>query len=277
MEWSKIKNIIILILVLLNGFLLVLVGVREARSAHYQEEARSEAVEVLENSGIDFLPQRIPGDLSLPFWSVERERIGESEDAMAQALLGDVSKELQGGDIQASYTSEKGQADFYSSGRFIFTFQPGAMPLAGEEPERHAADCLEQLSFDGELVGTETAEGRTVVTFCQTWSGDPVFSCQAVFTYQEDALVSIDAQRLSGTAAQTEGEPLLSTASVLIRFLAGVNDGSVSVCTQIKEMTPGYQASLTRPVSTLTPVWRIVTDTGVYYLDGVTGEITAGN
>lgn len=276
MEWSKIKNIIILILALLNVFLLVLVGVREGRSARYQEEARSEAVEVLENSGIEFLPQRIPGDLSLPFWAVERERIGESEDAMARALLGDVSKELQGGDIQASYTSEKGQADFYSSGRFIFTFRAGALPLEGREPEQHAADCLEQLAFEGELLGVKTGEERTVVTFCQTWSGDPVFSCQAVFTYEDGALVSIDAQRLSGAAAQTDGEPLLSTASVLIRFLAGVNDGAVNVCTQLKEMTPGYQANLTRPVSTLTPVWRIVTDTGVYYLDGVSGQITAG-
>lgn len=275
MEWSKIKNIIILILALLNVFLLVLVGVREARSARYQEEAGSEAVKVLENSGIAFLPQRIPGDLSLPFWSVERERIGETEDAMAQALLGDVSKELQGGDIQASYTSEKGQADFYSSGRFIFSFRAGALPLEGQEPERHAAGCLEQLAFEGELLGVETGDGLTVVTFCQTWSGDPVFSCQAVFTYEDGSLVSIDAQRLSGAAVQTGGEPLLSTASVLIRFLAGVNDGAVSVCTQLKEMTPGYQASLTRPVSTLTPVWRIVTDTGVYYLDGVSGQITA--
>ena len=61
---------------------------------------------------------------------------------------------------------------------------------------------------------------------------------------------------------------------MLIRFLAGVNDGTVSVCGEIREMTPGYQANLSRPTTILSPVWRIVTDTGAYYLDGVTGAIT---
>ena len=96
-----------------------------------------------------------------------------------------------------------------------------------------------------------------------------------VFSYQDGELRQIDAQRLSGTAQQAAGgETLLSTATVLIRFLAGINDGAVRVCTEIQDMTPGYQANLSRPVTYLSPVWRITTDTGVYYMDGVTGEIT---
>lgn len=122
------------------------------------------------------------------------------------------------------------------------------------------------MEYDGETV---------TVTFFQNWEGTPVFSCEAVFSYQDGELRQIDAQRLSGTAQQAAGgETLLSTATVLIRFLAGINDGAVRVCTEIQDMTPGYQANLSRPVTYLSPVWRITTDTGVYYMDGVTGEIT---
>ena len=51
MEWSKIKNIVILLLALVNVFLLVLVVSQERRSVRYQEEARTEAVAVLAKNG----------------------------------------------------------------------------------------------------------------------------------------------------------------------------------------------------------------------------------
>ena len=39
MEWSKVKNIIILLLLLVNGFLLVLVGMRREETENYQASA----------------------------------------------------------------------------------------------------------------------------------------------------------------------------------------------------------------------------------------------
>ena len=52
MEWSKLKNIILLLLVSVNAFLLILVGVQESRAARYEEDTRQAAVRVLEQSGI---------------------------------------------------------------------------------------------------------------------------------------------------------------------------------------------------------------------------------
>ena len=40
MEWSKLKNIILLLLVSVNAFLLILVGVQESRAARYEEDTR---------------------------------------------------------------------------------------------------------------------------------------------------------------------------------------------------------------------------------------------
>ena len=42
-------------------------------------------------------------------------------------------------------------------------------------------------------------------------------------------------------------------------------------------MEPGYLTSGSGRSVQLNPVWRIVTDTGTYYVDGVTGAVTAEN
>ena len=48
MEWRKVKNIIILVLLLLNGFLLVLVGTRREEALRYDQRALLQAAQVLE-------------------------------------------------------------------------------------------------------------------------------------------------------------------------------------------------------------------------------------
>ena len=91
MEWSKLKNIILLLLVSVNAFLLILVGVQESRAARYEEDTRQAAVRVLEQSGITFGPERVPQEAGLSPLTVTRDR--ESEAIVAQTLLGDVSRE----------------------------------------------------------------------------------------------------------------------------------------------------------------------------------------
>ena len=86
MEWSKLKNIILLLLVSVNAFLLILVGVQESRAARYEEDTRQAAVRVLEQSGITFGPERVPQEAGLSPLTVTRDR--ESEAIVAQTLLG---------------------------------------------------------------------------------------------------------------------------------------------------------------------------------------------
>lgn len=281
MQWSKIKSIALLILALVNVVLLVMVGTQEYSSAKYQEEARTQAVALLEKNGITFLPSEIPQDMTLSTLEVDRERMGTSEDAMATALLGEGITITQSGDTQISYTSNFGTADFYSSGRLNFTFADGVYAVGEEGYTAQATALLDQLDYDFQWVSTATQMGEddqeTTITFCQTWGGLPIFSCQTIFTYQGDSLQRIDAQRLGGTNQETEGDELRTTATILVQFLGGINDGTVSVCTEIQEMSWGYQTTLTRPITTLAPTWYIVTNTGAYYMDATTGTIQQAN
>ena len=73
MEWRKLKDLIILILLVVNGFLLVLVWARRDESVSYERSALERTVQVLENSGIEVdLSACAPAD-GLPPLSVERD------------------------------------------------------------------------------------------------------------------------------------------------------------------------------------------------------------
>ena len=143
MEWSKLKNIILLLLVSVNAFLLILVGVQESRAARYEEDTRQAAVRVLEQSGITFGPERLPADTQLRPLTVTRDR--ESEAQVAQTLLG--SAERQGeNEVRQLYVGEGGTAEFSMNGTFSVSLQPGAWV---KEHDRSHADasqaCLERI------------------------------------------------------------------------------------------------------------------------------------
>ena len=88
MEWSKLKNVILLMLLCVNIILLLLVGSQASQDKRYQAETRQAAQAVLEQGGIDFTLDEFPDDLALSVTTVTRDRTGEA--GIAAALLGEV-------------------------------------------------------------------------------------------------------------------------------------------------------------------------------------------
>ena len=109
MEWPKLKNIIILILLVVNGFLLVLVGARKEESARYERLALEQTVQVLKNSGVQVDPNALDSADGLAPMAVERDLNRELQ--LAQALLGKgtVQVENQGGGL---YLYQNGNGEF---------------------------------------------------------------------------------------------------------------------------------------------------------------------
>lgn len=60
MRWSKIKDIIILLLVTVNLFLLSMVGVRSWQSRERERETWQQTVALVEKRGLAFLPREMP-------------------------------------------------------------------------------------------------------------------------------------------------------------------------------------------------------------------------
>ena len=273
MEWSKLKNIIILILAMVNLILGGLALFYWQREEGDQRAALENAVAILEEQGVSL--SQVPEEMSLAELLVQRDQ--GREEVLAAALLGETVREDRGAGVYR-YSGEKGSVQFHSNGEFSAAFAPGAYPLDGAEPEEHALGVLALLDFTGRVLDSQQEEGQTRVTVCQLWEGAPVLSCQAVLVYEGDELTAISSgRRLNGTPyAAGDAGTCVSAASALIWFVNGVKQLG-DVCNTVTSMEEGYSltSSLTGPAR-MTPIWYITTDTGSDQLDGLSGELTRG-
>ena len=106
MPWSKIKNIILVILAVTNLALLVLVGGQTIQDRRLLSQAREDAIQFLRGRGVEVDESIIPQSMDLKPQIVERDLAGE--ERAAAALLGSpVTAESRGGEVNG-YNNEKG-------------------------------------------------------------------------------------------------------------------------------------------------------------------------
>ena len=269
MEGPKLKNIALLILVLTNLCLLVFVLQGELQGSYFSWQSRSNAVRLLvEEKGVKLEESLIPDQIRLTPQTVTRDL--EQEGALAARLLGDsVQAENRGAGVYR-YFNRQGSLQFHSDGAFSGEFSQGALPLEGDQVQA-CLTLLEELDFQGELL----EKGENTLTFRQLWQGAPLFNQQVTLEIQEGCLVAMTGgRRLVGEPEEDLSRSTVTVATALIESYNGINALGY-VCSRIDSITQGYVSStaLNGPM-TLTPVWRLVADTGEYQLNTVTGEVT---
>lgn len=268
MEGSKIKNIIIIILLLLNGFLLVPVGGRRAQNARSQDEARNSAVAILHSNGIGLDADAVPRKVDLPALQVVRDLTLEQEQAAA-LLGGEMTVQARGGDVYR-YESPLGWIQVHSTGEFFAHFQPGAFPVS-EDVVKQGTRLLASLGFEAVL--REQTEGRLV--FEQLVDRVRVLGCEAVLTYEDGEFQGIDAgSRVSGSVQTEPPRSVVSVATALMWLYNGLNELG-DLYSRIEQVEPAYRASVSLSESArLTPVWYVKTDTGAYQMDLQNGQVS---
>ena len=251
MEWSKMKNIILLILLCTNAALLAIVLNQSFQERQAKEQARADAILFLQQGGIQVEDSAVPQSTDLVLQKAERDQSGEKR--LAAALLGDsVSVQDRGGGVYL-YRSAAGSVQFHSDGSFQAALEPSAFPLGDQTPEEHARQLMSQLGFTAQVLAAEDVGGVQVVQLQQLWQGVPVFNLQVTLNYTDQGLSAI--------------------ASGRVRFSTGLN-ALGDVCSRIDSIVPGYTCSVSLTEGmVLTPVWYITTDTGGYQLDLVTGSL----
>lgn len=268
MPWSKMKNIILVILAATNLALLILVGGRAIQGSRLLSQAREDSIQFLRSRGIEMDESVIPQSMDLRPQIVERDLASE-ERAASILLDGPVSVQARGGEVYR-YFNEKGSVQFHSDGTVSAQLEKGALSLGEDRP----AGCLALMERMG-LQGVILKEEKDRLIFQQTWKGSPLFTQQMTLMCQDGDLVAITSGRqMMGKPQEDAARETISVATALINFFNGV--GTLGdVCNRIDAIEPGYSVSvsLSGP-AILTPVWRVTTDTGAYQLDTVTGGVT---
>jgi len=274
MPASKLKNLVILILLLCNVFLLILVVPGRLAAQQQRDALREELGALYAGYGLTLPEGKLPEGRDL--YLLEAQYDAEAALTAAQALLGEqVLSESASGSYQSTYTSALGKCtirrDSLSAALALGDVVSGSLRTATRK-------TLNQMNFAIDTLGSVVSEGAVnTVTARQSIAGAAVFSCELTFTYRGGVLQSVSggycpaAETLTAIGSQTS----ISCADALVAFLNSMEQTGW-VGSAITAIDQGYLLAESAGASTvqLIPVWRLDTDTGTFYVHGITREVS---
>ena len=266
MDSIKVKNFIILVLVIVNTVLLAVILTDSARGTELRREAVEGAVQLLSEYGISVSDDAQLGERSLSVYTVTRSE--ESERATAEALLGEVSMTDRGGGIMY-YSSPMGEMTFRATG--------GITAPKSDDPEKTALEMAKKLgvtvqnSEDSVSVSVKE-DDSTVVEVCCSFMGAQVVNCRLSFTFKYGKLLSLSGTRPLSEVTSESMTNVIDVPTVLMRFIELTQEKG-HVCSVLEQLELCFlQSSSASGGGSLSPVWRISTDTGDFYINAQTGK-----
>lgn len=267
MESYRLKNIIIMILVILNGFLLVLLSMRQDAEQRSRLRAQEQLIELFAQENIALDPDIIL-DTQPPSGYTLTQEPKKNQEVAAFFLGKDLSfSEQEDGLFQ--YSGDTGTALFHDNGSFhMLTSQPVA------DPENFCQDFCQKFDYENLTFSIES-DGSGSATAVQTYHGYLVPNCTVMFMIKDHAVHSISGIFLSGDGIESDGNSLSGTAALNL-FLGTVQKGMI--VTAVTNLFPCYefQSTIAAPL-TLVPAWCIVADSASetlhFYINGYTGAV----
>lgn len=268
MDTKKLERIIIIILVLLNLFLLALVVTDDAGDRNSRRKTEALLTALLEENGIAVGPGVELIQSAPPERTVARDM--EQEEQRMQSLLGEHTSEDLGGSIWF-YRSARGQIVMRGTGEIDFLPEANA-PERTKNPVTAAARLLRRAGVELYTAdGAPDAEGGLALCCC--WDGRPVYNAVLSFSFGGDRLAMMTGTLVFSREIAVSDSAVMDSAGVLVRFVELTKSEGL-ICSELEALTPGYSMSVTvSGESTLTPVWRLTTDTGVIYINAVSGRL----
>ncbi len=265
MLWSKLKNVILAVLLLTNLFLLALVLSERVVGDSQELEARAMAIAFLEGQGMLVEEEKVPKVMDLAIQQLEWNR--EQEQWLVENIVGLVKKETVGEVVE--YTNEKGTFRFYGNGDFHGLFHSQEFHQGELELAEHGGKILTELGIEHQYLGEEAQGAGTKVVYVQLLEGVPLLDWEIHLYYEEGVLQSIpQGRRVLGALTERE-ERGISVATALMQFYYHFGN----LCQEVREVSLCYQVSMPMSGSWLViPVWKFETDTGEYYVNGLSGK-----
>jgi uncharacterized membrane protein len=270
MDTGKIKNIIIIILLAVNIFLLCAVVGDRVQARRAERSAWRSAVTAVEKGGIT-VSSSLKGSIPTPkLYSVRRDIASEGENV--KRLLGECRADDLGGNIWF-YSSTKGQASFRGTGECDILFTSGAFG-GSDNVAKTAQKAMKKLGLDcdvSSLSVTEDGGARTVKASC-AWQGGRVYNAQISMTFSGEGLLILSGTRVFDQTVSESSQGVMDQLTVMMRFVEIVQEEGY-VCSLLQSMDVGYIMGVSvSGESTLTPVWHFATDAGDIYINALTGK-----
>lgn len=268
MKVTNVKNVVIWALAIVNAFFLVFFIWRLAADHSKKTEALENLSTLMVRNGIYLDTGNIVVGGVLAELQVSRDPDGEQK--LADTLLGLTQRTEQGGIIY-TYTGKSAddQAVFKNGGEFEFRFSAHVYDNTANAAAT-AKSLLHAMKIETISVITSGAPGNETVKAVCSWKNQPIFNCRITFEFEDGSLARIEGKHASNITVTSNNTDMSSCATALLHFLNEVKAGKYS-CAEITKVEPGYNFKALGEV--IGAVWRIETNTGVYYIDAVTGIV----
>lgn len=268
MSASKLKNLIILILLLANVFLLVQV-LPDRLQAREQEDALLERmVQLYETENVTLELESLPEtqEACLKTLSADKAR----DEAMVRALLGE-NVQIWQKDYQTDFTSELGTATL-SDG--ILAAQ---MHIPADDPLTFTQSCLAAMgAAESDVTLTQNGSSQICTVRFLPLEGK-LLNYTLAFRFRDGALQNVVGFILPADAPLQQKDAMTLTAQqALLEFLGGrASIGWTGSHVYALEQGVAVRAAVGSDDIDLRPSWYITTDAGSYIIDGLTGKISA--
>lgn len=268
MQGWRLKNIIILILALVNVFLLGSLVVRQTADRSSFRQAAAELSALFAADSVTLTPSAISKQTLPEGRTLSRSM--ELDRKVAVFLLGDAPDHADKGGGIHGYTSPRGSALFRSSGDFEAVGQ-----LSGDsDAESFCRRFCRTFGYEDLVLSLEDGSGTAVAV--QSHNGYPVTNCTVTFTVRDGQVTALSGTHLPDAYTNTDGTVPLSALTALTTFLE-YRRSSGALVSQVTALSPCYelQSTTTAPM-TLVPAWCVSTDAGNYYVNSFTGAVSHG-
>lgn len=267
MDRRQLKNVIIIILLLVNGFLVGSLVSRSTAARTAQSRSAQQLAELFDADGIQLDPDSIPSEEPPASRVLTRDSALE-RTAADHLLSGGLRRSEQAG--VCSYSGAKGAALFRENGSF-----EAAGTLASGNGEDFCRAFCRDFHYAVSSVQVDE-DGSGAVTALREYGGLTVSNCVVTFTLEQGAVTAVRGTLLPDASVESAAgdQSPLSAQAALTAFL-DMRRETGAVASSITDISLCYelQSSAAAPMS-LVPAWRIATDTVSYYVNCITGVVS---
>ena len=279
MNWSKAKNIILLLLLMINIFLLVTLISKHQIYQGALQNVGEDVSRILAEYNIKLSPSLVDTTV-LRRRPLIISRAEKEEKLVSEGMLGAINDmESPGGGIRR-YTSDTGTATWRAGATLTITLSEGGPELkpgiSSGAAVQYTLDYLLKAGLDvfaGDM-SAETVADTVTVNIAQRVGGYRVFNTGLTVRASTGGSNVISGLWAFGETRVSGDQYEQALSGLLIKFARNVREQNIP-CGKITALTGGYIMRPERGGVCLYPVWRLETDFGERFINAMNGEIMA--
>ena len=265
MQWGKIKSILIIILLLVDAFLIGVLVVKWASEQQREQEMFKNLQTVLAKNNITMQDMDLPKEAMMPQLIIDQSRTDELK--VAHKLLGEDAVQINS-DNSLSFKSDLGEVCWSDSGQIDAIITPENYKKPDENSVEKETDTLLK-SIDINPVGLEiNVKDFSAVASFKT-AGYEVFNRNLTIVFSDDN-ITINGKWTFSEPYATRNN-LYSTYNPIDSIIWFAEQKKANKIYDIDAgllLVNGAGSQMQ-----LSPVWRIKTENGYFYVDPVKNEI----